>query len=577
VTFWHGARLVLVSIGLVVVVSLVGVVTATMFMSREPTIGQNSVLVLGLHGDLAEVGPRGLARLAESPPTLRSLVNNLRKAKVDSRIKSVVIMPAGLDAFWGKYQELRDAVLDFKKSGKPVIAYLTFPDDRDYYLATACDQIFLMPASSLELTGVANFEVFLHGALEKFGASADMLQIGEYKTAGNMFTEKTFTPEHLAMTDGLNLDLYEQLVHGIAEGRGKSNAEVRAILDQGPFLPKEALRLGLVDGLAYEDELVALSDGQDFLSGDNYRQVSLASVGLGQGPKIALIYAVGTITAGESRYYGPDGQSSVGAATLIEQIRKVRKNDSVRAVILRINSPGGSAIASDAIWRELQLASSDKPLIASMSDVAASGGYYIAMAAHSIVVQPATLTGSIGVIAGKFVLSGVLGKLGVNVETISRGKNATMHSPLRPYSDDERQKLEEQVRATYNLFIEKAAKSRHTTPEKIDEIARGRVWTGRQALNVGLVDELGGLKRAVTLAKQRAGIDSDAEIELVIYPAQESLFDIARNPFGRNNRMTFIRSVLSTREEKVLKTFTVPLELFRRGEPLALLPYISVW
>jgi len=195
----------------------------------------------------------------------------------------------------------------------------------------------------------------------------------------------------------------------------------------------------------------------------------------------------------------------------------------------------------------------------------------------AIVVQPATLTGSIGVIAGKFVLSGTLEKLGVNVETISRGKNATMHSPLRPYSDDERQKLEEQVRATYDLFVEKAAKSRHTTPEKIDEIARGRVWTGRQALDVGLVDELGGLKRAVTLAKQRAGIDSDTEIELVIYPAQESLFDIARNPFGGNNRMAFTRSILSTREERVLKTLTGSLELFRRGEPLALLPYIPVW
>ncbi len=577
--FRRGVGLVLTLIGLAVVVSVVSVVATAMLMNREPVVESESTLVLRMRGGVAEIEPRGLGQLFESPPTLRSLVNSLRKAKVDSRVKGVVLAPAGLDAFWGKYQELRDAVLDFKESGKPIVAYLEFPDDREYYLATACDRIFLMPASSLELTGVASFELFLKGALEKVGASADMLQIGDYKTAGNLFTEETFTPAHREMSDALNRDLYEQLVRGIAEGREKTEADVRALLDEGPFLPEEALRLGLIDELAYEDEVVGLAglgDEVDLLSDDEYRRISLASVGLGEGPKIAFVHAIGTITDGESQYDAPNGPS-VGSETLVGHIRSAREDDSVRAIVLRIDSPGGSAIASDVIWRELLLARDDKPLIASMSDVAASGGYYIAMPADTVVAQPATLTGSIGVVAGKFVLAGTFERLGLNIETISRGRNAAMHSSLRPYSEEERLKLAEQMRATYDLFVEKAAQARGTTPERIDEIARGRVWTGRQALEVGLVDELGGVDRAVALAKEKAGIDPETEVELVVYPPRKSFFELARNPFGTDSRMALARAILGPREARALAALAAPLQLFRRGEPLALMPYAFVW
>ncbi len=571
----RGVGFILTFIGLAVVISLASVFGAYLVMSQEPSVASESTLVLRVRGDLAEIEPRGLGQLFQPPPTLRSMVDSLRKAKVDPRIRGVVLVPSGFEGLWGKVQELRDAVLDFKASGKPIVAFLEFGAEAEYYVASACDRIFLVPTSPLELKGVATYELFLRDALEKIGAYPDLMHIGEYKTASNLFTEATFTPAHREMSDGLNLDLYEQLVSGIAEGRGKTEAEVRAVLDEGPFLPAEALRAGLVDELAYEDQIAELADlGEEaeLLQDNQYRQVSLASLGLGQGPKIAVIHAIGTINLGESRYDSPSG-SVVGSATLVKHIRAAREDDDVRAIVLRVDSPGGSAVASDIVWRELVRAREDKPVIASMSDVAASGGYYIAMPAEVIVAQPGTVTGSIGVVVGKFVTGEIFDKLGVNIEAISRGRNAAMHSPLEPYSEAERAKVAEQMQAIYDWFVEKAAEARGTTPARIDEVARGRVWTGRQALDLGLVDELGGLDRAVAIAKEKAGIEADAEVELVVYPPRKGLFELARDPFGADSRLAMLASVFGEAEAKAVMAVTAPLQLFRRGEPLALMPY----
>ena len=244
---------------------------------------------------------------------------------------------------------------------------------------------------------------------------------------------------------------------------------------------------------------------------------------------------------------------------------------------MRIDSPGGSAIASDVIWRELSLTRDVKPVIASMSDVAASGGYYIAVPAHAIVAQPATLTGSIGVVSIKFVIDGTLEKLGVNIEGVAQGRYAGMYSPVRQFSPEERAKMLEVMQATYDAFVEKAAAGRNTTPEKIDAIAQGRVWTGNQAKQLGLVDELGGLDRALALAKQRAKIPQDAEVELVIYPPKKSFFEVLADPFGRSSEgMGAIRALLGLSDRQVLNTLTAPLRVFRRGEPLAIMPNVFV-
>jgi protease-4 len=257
-------------------------------------------------------------------------------------------------------------------------------------------------------------------------------------------------------------------------------------------------------------------------------------------------------------------------------LRKARADRSIRAIVLRVDSPGGSAIASDIIWREMVLTKNQKPLVASMSDVAASGGYYISMPAHAIVAEPSTLTGSIGVVLTKFVIDGTLKKLGMNMESVQQGKYAGIYSPVRPFSPEERARVAQNMQATYDAFVEKAAQGRNTTPERIDAIGQGRVWTGRQAKQIGLVDELGGLERAVALAKQRARIPQESEVELVVYPPKKSFYDVIRSPFGASSGSATLGSLLGFNNPRVIQTLAAPLQVFRRGEPLALMPNVFV-
>jgi protease-4 len=576
----RGVWVVIVLILVAVFVSAMGMLLLVSTVGREPQVASGSTLVLRIGGDLAEMDPGGVfGPFLEAPPTVRSVTEMLRKAKADKRITSVILKPTGPAAMWGKVQEVRDAITDFRRSGKPIVAYLEYGGEQEFYLASACDKVFLMPAASLDLTGMANYELFLRGTLDKIGAFPDALHIGEYKTAANTFTEKTMTPAHREMAVSLNTDLYEQLVRGIAEGRRKSEAEVRSLIDHGPFLPEDALRAGLIDDLAYEDELddkVKLGPGTvRYVNMNQYRNVSASGMGLNRGPRVAIIYATGIIASGKSTYDSPAG-SVVGSDTIVEYLRKARADGAVKAIVLRVDSPGGSAIASDIIWREVLLTKNQKPVIASMSDVAASGGYYISMPAHAIVAEPSTLTGSIGVVLTKFVIKGTLEKLGINMEPVSRGRYAEIYSPIKAFTPEERTRMLQNMQATYDTFVEKAAQGRNTTPEKIDAIAQGRVWTGRQAKELGLIDELGGLERAVALAKQRAKIAQDAEVELVIYPPKKGFFELMSDPLGASEGATRLASMLGLGNPKVVQALAAPLQIFRRGEPLALMPNVFV-
>ena len=576
----RGVWIVLVLIILAIAISAMGLVAMALFVGREPQVAGNSTLVLKIGGDLQEMEPGGvIGQFFEAPATVHSLVDALRKAKVDKRISSVIIRPIAAAALWGKVQEVRDAIVDFRRSGKPIVGYLEYGGEQEFYLASACDKVFLMPTATLDLTGIASYELFLRGTLDKIGAYPDTLHIGEYKTASNTFTEHTYTPAHREMAESLNADLYNQLVRGIASGRRKSEKDVRALIDHGPFLPEDAVRAGLVDDVAYEDELddkVQLAKGKvNFLSEADYRRVSPTSLGLNRGPRIAVIYATGVIASGESNYDSPSGQV-VGSETMIDSLRKARSDSSIRAIVLRIDSPGGSALASDVIWREVMLTKNVKPLIASMSDVAASGGYYIAMPAHAIVAEPATLTGSIGVVMLKFVIDGTLKKLGMNMEGVANGRYADLYSPVRAFTTEERAKVQEQMQATYDTFVEKAAAGRNTTPQRIDSIAQGRVWTGAQGKQLGLVDELGGLERALAVAKQHAKLSPDSEVEIVVYPGKKSFYDIVRNPFGASDRASALAVLLGIRDPRPLQSLTAPLRVFRRGEPLAIMPNVFI-
>jgi protease IV len=577
----RGVWLVLILITLAVLVSAAGIVLMYSAVGREPQIAGNSTLVLRIDGNLPEMDSASvLGQLFESPPTVRSIVDALRKAKVDSRISSVVIRPTGTAALWGKVQEIRDAISDFRRSGKPIVAYMEYGGEQEFYLSTACDKVFLMPTASLDLTGIATYELFLRGMLDKIGAYPDTLHIGEYKTASNTFTEHTYTAAHREMAESLNTDLYQQLIRGIAEGRHKSEGEVKSLIDHGPFLPEDALKAGLIDDLAYEDQVddkvkLAPSGRPHYLELSEYRQVSGSSLGLDKGPRIAVIYAVGVIASGKSSYESPSGLV-VGADTINDYLRTARGDSGIKAIVLRIDSPGGSALASDVIWREVVLTRQQKPVIVSMSDVAASGGYYIAMPASAIVAEPSTLTGSIGVVLTKFAIGGTLNKVGINMEGVSNGKYADLYSPVRAFTPEERAMMMTSMQATYDTFVEKAAQGRNTTPERIDAIGQGRVWTGRQAKEIGLVDELGGLDRAISIAKQRAKIPQESGVEIVTYPGKRSFYDVLRNPFGASDYGATMAALLGFRDPRMLASLTAPLQVFRRGEPLAIMPNVFV-
>jgi protease IV len=583
----RGFAILFTLLGVAVFVSIVGFALLYVAFGREPAVPSNATLVLKVGGSLSELAPADVVGYlrGSKTPTVRSIVENLRKAKVDPRVKAVLLKPTGFESpFWAKVQEVRDAVLDFKKSGKPVYAYLEYGGDREYYLATAADKIFLMPSTPLDLVGVASYELFLRGTLDKIGAIPDLHRIGQYKTAVNTFKEKGYTAAHKEMDESMNRDLYEQIVRGIADGRKKNEADIRGLIDDGPFLPEDALSAGLVDEVAYEDQVddkLSAGDRRRHLDGDDYARVSSGSLGLNKGPRIAVIYAAGTINGGRNGY-DPVNGAVAGSDTLIEYIRQARRDTSVRAIVLRIDSPGGSASASDAIWRELVITKTeraDRPLVVSMSDLAASGGYYIAMPAQVIVAQPSTLTGSIGIFGGKFVTGGVYEKLGAKIESTSIGRHAEINGPARPYNAEELKKLQEQLQSFYDQFVEKAAESRHSTPEKIDALAQGRVWTGRQAKQNGLVDELGGLDRAVAVAKQRAKIAADSDVELVVYPPRKSFYELLSEQFSGSGDAAqsaavtaWLSANLSSSELDALRIVRGPFAMFRRGEPLALLP-----
>jgi protease IV len=584
----RGITILFTVLGIAVFISIAGLIAIYLLVGREPAVPSNATLVLRVGGNLAELAPGDVVGYLSGSrtPTVRSIVDNLRKAKRDSRIRAVLLKPTGFESpFWAKVQEVRDAVVDFKKSGKPIYAYLEYGGDREYYLATAADKVFLMPSAPLDLTGVATYELFLRGTLDKIGATPDLHRIGDYKTAVNTFTEKGFTKAHREMDESLNHDLYDQIVRGIADGRRQNEADVRRMFDEGPFLPEDALKAGLVDDVAYEDQVADKLRGNNAkkeIDTDDYARISLTSVGLNRGPRVAVIYATGAITGGKSGY-DPLNGAVTGSETLIDYIRQARRDRNVRAIVLRIDSPGGSASASDAIWRELMITKNeraDRPLVVSMSDLAASGGYYIAIPAQVIVAEPSTLTGSIGIFGGKIVTGGVYEKLGAHIESTSVGRHAEINSPVRPFNPEELKKLQEQLQAFYDQFVEKVADSRHSTPEQIDMLAQGRVWTGRQAKQNHLVDELGGLDRAIAIAKQRAKLAADSEVEIVVYPPKRSFYEVLTDSLTGSNDSAavgaWLTASLSTEERDALRVMRGPLSLFRRGEVLAMLPWTYV-
>jgi protease-4 len=479
---------------------------------------------------------------------LQDIIEGLRRAREDDRVRALVVKVGGGRIGLARMQELREAVGAFRESGKLAVAWSeTFGEfthgNVPYYLATAFDRIYLQPSGSVGLTGVAVEQLFLHDALAKAGVAFQSAKRYEYKSAADNLTERGFTGPAREAAERLAESIAEQIVAAIAERRGKTAEQARALLDRGPFLAEDALAEGLVDVLAYRDEVYA--DARKEAGPDailqyvaRYQRSHTLAQRARKLPNprerfVAVIYASGPIRQGRSGR-SPLSGSSMGSDTVAAALRSATSDERVRAVLLRVNSPGGSAVASDTIWREVvRTRAAGKPVVVSMSDVAASGGYYISMAADVIVAQPGTLTGSIGVITGKPVFEEAFGRIGITTDSVSVGRGATMFAPTHPFSEDEWQRINTWLDAIYRDFTEKVASGRRMTVEQVHEIARGRVWTGADAARNGLVDELGGMSVAAGIARRRAGLPADAPLRA--YP-RLTPFDQLRAPDSSESR-----------------------------------------
>ena len=533
------------------------------------TVPLHAYLEINLSGELREIAPPDFFTnviLGIRPLSMNELWMNIRKAKADDRVEVLLLRMNLLACDWAKVTELRDAILDFRKAGKKAYAYIEeAPDfDKEYYLATACDRIILHPMGWLGINGIGGYVPFFKNALDKLGVRAEFEHVEEYKTAYNQLTEKGFTPAHKEMMESIYEDLFSQYVKAVASARKKSEVEVRGLIDHAFFQGDNALKAGLVDDLLYEDELqnVLQSGGRKLgrITSGSYARVSPVSAGIGIGRRVALIYGVGPILSGESL------PQSMGGSTIARWVRQARQDKSIAAIVFRVDSPGGSSVASDVIWREVFLAKKEKPFVVSMSDVAGSGGYWISMAAHKIVAQPQTLTGSIGVLAGKFDLSALYEKLGLTSEKIAYGKEADIFSTFRPFSPEEKKIMKDEILWTYDQFLTKVAEGRNMTKDEVNAVGRGRVWTGAQARDLKLVDELGGLTKAVELAKGLAGIAREEEVRLVVWPKKRTFWE---SLLGRRAP----ESVLDMRPG--LKQAALALRLMERNRVWAVMPFWS--
>jgi protease-4 len=506
----------------------VGVVALAVRGGGRPSLawpGASGYLALDVDGELPEQPASGLPGFFESrAPSLRALVEAVDRAARDPQVKGLLLRIAPLDAGWGRAEELHDALLRFRKSGKPSWAHLESAGNLEYYLATGCSKIAAAPNALLDVSGLAAEVTFFRGTLDKLGIEAQFEGVGKYKNAPNQFTETGFTPPHREQMEALVGGLFDDYVAAVAEARRIEPQKVRALLDEGPFEAKRAAEVGLVDELLYRDQVEALVKGATPLAPGRYVKEA-RGFGFDGRPKLALVYAVGDIASGESQPGPLGGPGVVGSDTVIQGLRAAAADDDVRAIVLRVDSPGGSGVASDAVWRELGRARRSKPVVVSMGDYAASGGYYISMNADAIVAQPGTITGSIGVFSGKFSLRGLYEKLGLSRGTIARGKNATLFSSWEPWTAEQREKIRSMNQSFYETFVTKVAEARGKTVEQIDRVAQGRVWTGRQALEAGLVDEIGGLERAVELAREKAKIPAGEETRLVVLPEKKGFFE----------------------------------------------------
>jgi protease-4 len=580
--------------GVFIVFILVAVIAIALVAESigKPSVPDNSVLVLHVSGDLPDYAPEEpMARIVgvSQPQSFTSLLTQLRKAKIDTRIGAVFLDIDFPGIGWGKAEELRDAIKDFRASGKPAYAYMEIGTNREYFIATAAEKIFLPPSGDLYVNGFAAEAMFYRGSLDKLGIEPDVIKIGDYKSAPEQYTNKEMSKYQREVLDAILDEYYGRFSTTIAETRKKSIEDVKTIIDNAPYHATEAKQQGLIDGANYKEQVyeelkTRLGYKQDdkirTISGSDYREIPADSLGLNTGERIAVIYASGAITGGRSSN-SPLGGQMVGSDTMVKAINDAANDPGIKAIVLRVDSPGGSALASDLMWFAIENAKAKKkPIVVSMADVAASGGYYIACNADKIVAEPTTITGSIGVFLGKPVMKGFYDWLGVTNEYVMRGKNAGIFRETVKWTDDERAKMQDQAnKIYYGDFVPKVAKGRNKTQEEVNAVGQGHVWTGTQAKERGLVDEFGGLEKAIEIAKQLANLPADREVKRVAFPEARPFFETI---FGSEDG-TMVEAKERQAQEAVLKAlpaetrrafrFASFFDQMKNGEAMLILPY----
>ncbi len=571
------------------IVAIVAIVYVTRNMGK-PDVANNSVLVLSVSGDLPDyVAEEPLTKAfgIKQTQSFTSLLTQLRKAKVDNRIGAVLLDINFPGIGWGKADEFRDAVKDFKASGKPVYAYMEIGTNREYYLATAADRVFLPPSGDIYINGFAAEAMFYKGSLDKLGIEAEVIQIGpKYKNAPDQYTKKEMGDGQREVINALLDEYFSRFTNAIAESRNKSVEDVKALVDAAPYNAVKAKSLGLIDDALYRDQVdedlkarlgYKPDDKLRTISGGNYREIPSDSLGLNKGEKVAVVYVSGAINIGHSSN-GPLNGEMVGSDTIVSAINDAANDKSIRAIVLRVDSPGGSALASDLMWHAIENAKAKKPFVVSMSDVAASGGYYIACNANKIVAEPSTITGSIGMFLGKPVMKGFYDWLGVTSEYVMRGRNAGIFRETEKWTPEERAKMEDMAHGVYyDNFVPKVAQGRKKSAEEVNTLGQGRVWTGTQAKGNGLLDEFGGLEKAISIAKELANLPADKEVKRVVFPEPRPFLEtwFGSNASSETKEQQAQAALLESLPADVRRSFRYAalLDQMQRGQAMLMMPF----
>ena len=547
----------LLALGLTVFVFFLFVFAVALSSDGTPSVADGSVLVMELDGPIPEVAaddPFAEAFGGRPSYDLRDVTLALRKAAADERVEAVWLQTKGVSASWATLQEIRTALADYRESGKLLFASSDdyAMNEASYYLASAADSVFAAPQAIFEFNGFATTLAFFQGTLERLEVEPQIIRAGKYKSAVEPFIRDDLSPENEEQLTALLNGVNTHFMQAVSESRGLSAESLRSTASDAALLTAEGARAaGLLDGLLFRDEVADLlrerlggyEPEDDLRSIDlgDYARVPASEAGLetGSDGKVAVVYAQGQIVSGESEtpLFG-NSPASLGAETFGEAMREARDDEDVSAVVVRINSPGGSASASDAMWRAIELTADEKPVIVSMGDVAASGGYWMATAADTIMADPLTITGSIGVFGLLFDASGFFNdKLGVTFDGVRTSPYADLFSGLRPLSEPERRLFEDFVDDTYQAFLEKVAASQGLTTAEVDSLAQGRVWSGEDALRVGLVDTLGTLGDAIALAARQAGLE-DGTYRTLVLPRPKTVFEqLAESMNARATRL----------------------------------------